>query len=653
MIPHNSTTIYIFYLSGVFLALAFFSVSVFSRIKILMRTKRINRWDRLGERIIGLFEYMFLQKRLFYDFAPGLMHALIFWGYCIISFESLNFFIGGLVKGAALPFSQGIYNIFLEIFTVLVILAVGFALYRRLIIRPRNLNLSKEAYVILGLIFLLMLSYLTLSVSQSILQHTSNRYKFVTSLLIPLAQSLSPRILLAIHDVSFWAHLAAFLIFLNILPHSKHMHVLTILFNVFFRDLESAGRIGKVDLEASEQFGIQKLPDLNWKDVLDGFTCTECGRCSSVCPAHATQKTLNPKEIILDIKRYALASHKIPKSDEGPSLINNYILTKDVWSCTTCHACVSACPVFNEHLPKIYGIRQHQVLMEGDFPEGTQLVCRNIENSSNPWGIAADKRADVFEGLKVRFFADVKKAQYLFFVGCAGSFSERSKKVTRSFIQVLNAARVDFAVLGVEEKCNCETARRIGNEYLFQQGVENSRAVFSQYQFEKILTTCPHCFNTFKNEYSDFGVTLEVIHHTEFIQSLIANGDLRLRDDLDLNATFHDSCYMGRYNGVYEEPREILKTVSANHYITEMKNSKRTSFCCGAGGGRMWMEETEGTRINIARAKEAAATGAKTLALSCPFCMTMLEDGAKAIGSEQKVLDIAEITAMALAQSDY
>ncbi|MFH1728876.1 MAG: heterodisulfide reductase-related iron-sulfur binding cluster [Pseudomonadota bacterium] len=641
MTPDHFNLSYFIYIGILILSLLFFAYSVVSRIKIMMRTSSIKRFDKPLERFIVVLKYMFAQTKLFYDPIPGLAHALIFWGFCVIAIESINFFLSALVVDLRIPFTSGYYFIFLEAFTVLVILAVAYCYFRRLFIKPDRLELTKEAHVILGLILVLMLTYFTMTMAEGTIIGKMHRLKYASLALYPMFSGFSYEFNVLIYGISWWIHLLSFLFFLNLLPYSKHMHVLTVLFNVFFSDLDKKGKMKKLDLENSESFGISNLAELTWKDVLDGFTCTECGRCTELCPANKTEKSLNPKEIILKIRDYVYANYKIKEDEKLGNILEEFILKKDIWSCTTCHACVTACPVLNEHLPKIFGLRQNQVLMEGDFPEEAQLVCKNIENNSNPWGIGSSERDKVLLDLDVPRISEKPDAEYLLYLGCAASFDERNKKVAKSLIKILKKAGVSFAVLGNEEKCCGETVRRIGNEYLFQMIAEENKAIFENYKIKKVITSCPHCFNTFKNEYPCFGLDLEVVHHTQFIDMLIKEGKLDISSKTEAKITYHDSCYLGRYNDIYNEPRSILQKICSN--VFEMPNSKRKSFCCGAGGGRMWMEETEGKRINIERAKQALATDADKIVVSCPYCLTMFEDAMKDLGENKEILDISEI----------
>jgi Fe-S oxidoreductase len=452
------------------------------------------------------------------------------------------------------------------------------------------------------------------------------------------------------------------LAFLNYLPYGKHFHVITALLNVFFIKTTPRGRLSKMELENENatSFGTGRTEELTWKQVLDVVSCTHCGRCTDVCPAWATGKPLNPKEINESLfHHFQKKEHLLPgfladhyeaeKVDIGteekplsPHLIDPGIL----WSCTSCRACENACPVDIEYVDKIVDLRRHLVLTQGSFPEEVQATFKNMENQSNPWGMSSDDRASWCQDLGVKTLAEHPEAEYLYFVGCAGSFDDRNKKIARAFVTLLQKADVDFAVMGKEEFCCGDPARRIGNEYLFQILAQQNVETLNNYKVKKILTACPHCFNTIKNEYSDFGGCFKVIHHTEFLEQLIKRGKIKAIKPRDEVITYHDSCYLGRYNEIYKAPRHILESIPELK-IVEMALTEDQGRCCGAGGGRMWMEENTGTRVNHQRMDDALETGATTVASNCPFCVTMLCDAKKDKGMEEKIktLDVVEILA--------
>lgn len=400
--------------------------------------------------------------------------------------------------------------------------------------------------------------------------------------------------------------------------------------------------------EEAESFGVGKAEEFTWKQLLDGMTCVECGRCTSVCPAATTEKPLDPRLMIHHLKDAFHDAAVKKKNESQKTLIGDIVGRDELWSCTTCGACMEACPLHIEHIPAIVDMRRYMTMTEGEMPTELQSTLENLETNSNPWGINNDQRADWAKGLEVSTMAENSEVEYLFWVGCAGSFDERYKKVSKSLVKILKKADISFSILGKEEICNGDTARRAGNEYLADMQIKENIETFKRYKIKKVVTACPHCFNTIKNEYPDFGYQTEVIHHSELIQDLIKRQALAPnKQTQELEAiTYHDSCYLGRHNKIYDSPRDLLKA-STKADLVEMPRKKENGFCCGAGGARMWMEETLGSRINVNRAKEAISTQAKTVATACPFCMTMMTDGVKACGKEGnvEVKDVAEIVA--------
>jgi Fe-S oxidoreductase len=447
-------------------------------------------------------------------------------------------------------------------------------------------------------------------------------------------------------------HLLLVLGFMMYIPRSKHLHILAAGPNIFFKHLGTPKAIEVTNLEDENatSFGLGKVTDLSWKGALDLLSCTECGRCEESCPADMTGKPLSPMRLIHDMKMelFAQKQHVLGgKTDEIPAVVRTESgITDDViWACTSCRACEEACPVNIEQTNIIFEARKNLVLMESRFPAEMQTVFRNMENNYTPWAFGHDTRADWCRDLNVKQMADHPTAEVLYYVGCAGSFDDRAKKVATAIVNLLKKANVDFAILGKEEKCNGDPARRAGNEYLAQMLIKENVEALNKYKPKKILTGCPHCFNTLKNEYPAFGAQYDVVHHTTFLEGLIQEGKLKPKQNPETGEiTFHDSCYLGRWNDVYSAPREILKAIPELN-VKEMPRNKNKGLCCGAGGARMFMEETIGKRINVERTEEALATGAKTIASGCPFCSTMLTDGVKAKDKQDHVhvKDVAEI----------
>jgi Fe-S oxidoreductase len=479
----------------------------------------------------------------------------------------------------------------------------------------------------------------------------------VSSLLVSLfgLSALSPQQIFAGFEIAYWIHMATILGFLIYIPGSKHLHLLAAAPNVFLKSLTREKAIIRTDIENEEleTFGLGKVSELNWKNVLNLYACTECGRCEEQCPAANTDKPLSPKKVVHDLK--------VDLLDQSDAILSgNYEQVKPIvregspvdgdvlWSCTTCRACEDICPVNIEHLDFIIESRKYQVLMEASFPPEVQETFTNLENQANPWGFGADSRADWCKGMDVPLMGDNPEAELLWFVGCAGSFDDRGKKISQALARVLQRAGVNFAILGPEEACNGDMARRSGNEYLAQMLIQQNVETLNQYNPKTILTGCPHCFNIIKNEYPQFGARFPVVSHAQFLFDLHKQGRLKPNGNGLGPLTFHDSCYLTRWNGIVQPPRDLLRSMN-NGQLTEMQRIGEKGFCCGAGGGRMFMEETLGKRINMERAEEVMRSGASTVAAACPFCATMLSDGLMDKESTIAVKDIAEIVDAATA----
>ncbi len=475
----------------------------------------------------------------------------------------------------------------------------------------------------------------------------------VSTLFASLLAPLGPGGAGTVSDVAWWVHNLVVLTFMNLLPLSKHFHVVTSIPNVFFSKLEPAGALSKQDLESEDAiYGTSQMRHFNWKQVLDMYSCTECGRCASQCPATATGKPLAPRQLMLDL-RDALYEHPemvLDEANETKVVSENIISDEVLWSCTTCRACEEACPVMIEYVDKIVDMRRYLVQEEARFPTELTKAFQGMERQGNPWGIGADKRADWAQGLNVPLLAENPEAEYLLFVGCAGSFDDRAQKITQALAKILEAGGVSYAILGRDEPCNGDTARRLGNEYLYQTMAAMAVETFTGMNVKKVITNCPHCYNTIKNEFPQFGGDYEVVHAADLVADLIKRGKLKLSGDGGGGTVvFHDSCYLGRYNDVYESPREILAAL-AGVEVVEAERSRSTGMCCGAGGGRMWIEEDPSQRVNTLRVEQLLETKAGTIASACPYCMTMLDDGVKSKSLEDEVQtrDLMELVAGSL-----
>ena len=589
------------------------------------------------------------QRKLLQRLGPGLTHSFIFWGFLVLAPTILIAMIGVVDKHSTLPWlgHQGWYALLVDVFCVLVLVGVIAAFYIRKVQRPRRFQGSHlgEADLILALIATIVISLLLWHATRIALH--LNEWPASWS---PVSNALShlfadDQTTKVLERVFVWIHVLTILTFLAYLPRSKHLHIFVAAINVWFGRTRAGGRLEPLrfdDPDVPEEdlrFGAGAAKDLTWKQVLDTFSCTECGRCQDACPAFATGKILSPKLVIMGLRDAVFAQ------DTDAPLVPAAVPADSVWDCVTCGACVQACPVSIEHVDHIVDLRRHLVMVESSFPTESEPMLRDVERASNPWGRAQSERADWASDLGVRVLAPGDPPpEYLYWVGCASSFDERARKTAEATAKLLQNANVDFAILGPRESCTGDPARRIGNEYVFQAFAEQNVETLNEAGVTKIVTGCPHCFNTIGNEYPDFGGSYEVIHHSELLSELVRDGRIKATNNTELPITYHDSCYLARHNDVVEAPREI---VSAIGKPVEMERSRKSTFCCGAGGAHMWMEE-RGKAINEERVREAAATGAGTLAVACPFCTVMLDDGVQSAGADLRVVDVATLLAEAI-----
>jgi Fe-S oxidoreductase len=673
-------------------------------LSILRSGRPLNRTDRPIERMKGVLVYVIAQRRLLNDIGPGLAHAFIFWGFLVLLATTGNYLTDGLVEAIlGWPIGGLLWDTVTaaaNLLIGLIILSIAYVGIRRILARPTRLALSRDAFVILGLIGIVVVTELLGDAFRFAADQTlgSRPFAVLAGPLSLLLEPLGAQAATTWFGLFAWAHILMVLAFLTYLPYSKHLHIFTSEPNVYFRNLEPRGALRFMDLEAEAPegeevvFGAKTLKDLTWRHLLDPLSCTECGRCMEFCPASMTGKTLSPKHFMEGLRDQIVAAETalsaaassqraarggvatgVEASDTALRmardramdalslpLVDNAIPEEAVWQCTTCGWCVEGCPVLIEHVDSIVEIRRNLVLEESRFPKELNVAFRNMETAGNPWGQPRSARLDWAKGLGVSVLdgapaetdgaGSAIDAGVLYWVGCAGAFDERNRKVVRAMAQLLAQADIPFAVLGPHETCCGDPARRAGNEYLFQmlaqENVGTLSAAHDAHGIRTIVASCPHCFNTILNEYPQFGLSgIEVLHHTQLLDRLVAEGRLKANRPNAAAVAYHDACYLGRYNGVYEPGRRVIDAVPGSE-VVEMDLHHRKGMCCGAGGARMWMEEREGQRINHRRAEQALALEPDAIATACPFCLIMLRDGTSDLGREEvPVRDVAELLA--------
>ena len=646
-VPGWAILLVLFSVSG-----GFFGFQVWKASKLVLKGKPEDRFDNWGARISEVITGWLGQKKVLKDRVAGGIHVLMFWGFLMLSTDMFDLASGNQFSQQVLPeVVRGPWNLMVEVGYTIAFVGCVLALIRRVVFTPEKLKGKSqlEGNVILLLIMTITTTSFVVEAGESTVSSTWEPIGYwVYATLAPAA---------SVVIAAYWAHMLAICVFLFLIPLSKHMHLVMAFPNVFFHDLRpmatmeplARGDNGKAvlldDLDV-ESFGAVNYTDFTWRDLIDGWACTSCARCQDVCPAYASGKDLNPMQIIHDVRHYANDHATTLLADETPE---EDIIARfgegAIWACTTCHACVEACPIYIDHVPKLTDARRHLMMERMEFDESVEATVlplmatiENLESDSNPYGLPAHERGDWAEGLDVKV---AEPAEYIYFAGCAASFDERNKKVARDTISIMKEAGLDVGILGMQEGCSGDAARRAGNEYLFQMLAETNLSTFEEIGVKKIVASCPHCFHTLGKEYKDYGgEDIEVMHHSQLISHLQTEGKLP-QPKHDGSVTFHDPCYLGRIGGELDAPRDAIGGVDV-----EAERHGRDSFCCGAGGAQMWMEEhvDEGyDRVNIIRSKELAATGADTVAVGCPFCSTMVTDGLSAIGAEMEVKDVAEL----------
>jgi Fe-S oxidoreductase/nitrate reductase gamma subunit len=656
-------------------ALAIFGFGVYKRWQLWTALGKPEvRNDNIGERFKLFFLNSFLQIKTFRDVYPGVMHGLIFFGFFVLifgaAFDATEFHIA---EPLGIPFLTGkfylIFSFLMELFGLFLLLGVFMAAERRYVTKPDRLgykgesdNTPDDAIVLLLLGGIIITGFIVEALRIHVTNPPWEVWSFIGYTLSKAFAGMSHDTAKTLHKITWWGHTFISLGFIAYIPYSRLLHIITVPANHFKASLKPTGYLEPIrDFETAESFGAGQLEDLTRKQIFDSDACTRCGRCQDGCPAYLSGKPLSPKKFIQDIKTYwlerapliAAAKKAAAKSGEsavpeipapGKAMVGEVIDLHELWACTNCMYCMEHCSSSIEHVPKIIHMRQYKVLTEADFAPELQLTFRNMENNSNPWGVGSHMRADWAKDLGIKTFAEDSSVEYLFYVGCAGSFDDRGKKVSAAFVKILQTAGVSFGILGTEEGCCGDSAMRGGNEYLSQTLMQTNIEIMNGYGVKKIICTCPHGYNTLKKDYPHFGGNYEVYHHTEIIAQLIASGKITFKKPVEGLFTYHDSCFLGRYNTIYDQPRSILAAVPGMK-LAEMDRKLDKSFCCGAGGARMWMEEHDGERINNMRTDQAIATHADNIAVACPFCLTMMTDGLKARGAEEKItsIDVAEV----------
>lgn len=676
--PTEQVILYVFAAMAVVLFIVgLYRTGLFNRFKVMANATgsdldRVNNpWERFWYTVADVF----MHRKILRESYAGIAHLFIFWGFVALTITTGLIFlqldiIWPIWKGWFLK--DGFYlglSLFADVFGILAIIGTLMLLARRYVIKPIWLDEKPEDKLILWFLLGVLLTGfvvegLRIQATEANPQSPMNAYTWFSPggrILAYLFSGMSVEAIKSTHRVLWWIHAVGALGFLAFIAYSKLLHIFMAPANIFMRPIVDQPPMKAMPpemFETAETFGIHNLEEYSWKDLFDTEACMRCGRCVEVCPAFNTDKPLKPRDVIQNLRTHLEQKVKLLLDENGkcrviadeeytgPALIEETIAKDTLWSCTTCMACVEVCPAYILQFPKLIDLRRYLVMMESDFPSEVTDVFKGSENNSNPWNIGSHIRADWAKGHDVPLMSEKGEAEYLFYVGCAGSFDDLSQKAAVSLVKIFKAVGLDYAILGTEEGCCGDSAKKIGNEYLYQALATANIEIFEGYNVKKIITMCPHGYNTLKHDYKELGGDFEVYHYIEILDKIIKEGKLKLKQPIaDLGAvTYHDSCYLGRYNKIYDQPRDVLRAMNPGSLV-EMSSNHAKSFCCGAGGGRMWMEETLGTRINQKRTQEVEAAGAKTVCTACPFCYTMLSDGIKELNLTEKLqaMDIARL----------
>lgn len=675
-------------------ALFLFAKVIATRVAYIRLGKKSEFDGEINYRLRRIWKNVFGQSKLLKDKKSGTIHVMMFYGFILVQFGAIDMFVKGLSPGNHLPFGMFYpgFVFFQELVTLMILTAVCWAFYRRYMEKLVRLKRGFKAGLVLIFIGTLMISVL-FGNGMAMLWHGHELTwtEPVASIFAGLFGWISADAAVILFYIAWWVHTLTLLTFLVYVPQSKHAHLIAAPINVFLSK-KVPGKLQKLDFDVEEMeedseeeiaFGVGKVEDFHQHQMIDFYACVECGRCTDVCPAAGTGKMLSPMDIMIKVRNHltekgaavtgksawvpsyafsgsagnqAAGRKEAAASVQNLALIGDVVTEEELSGCTTCRNCEDACPVNNEHVATIIDMRRYLVMTEGRMDSDIQRAVMNIERQGNPWGLSKKDRIkwrDEDESVYIPTVKELKKEDksfdYLFWVSSMGSFDSRSQKIAISFAKLMNEAGVSFAILGNTEANSGDTARRIGNEFLFQEIAEKNIKQFTKYNVTKIVTIDPHAYNIFKNEYPDFGLEAEIYHHTQLLYDLVMSGKLKPQKEIRERLTYHDSCYLGRYNGVYDPPREILKSIPGLQLV-EMDRSRENGMCCGAGGGLMWTEETTGNRINVARTEQAMQVQPSMISSACPYCLTMLSDGTKAKEVEEDIgtMDVAEILALSV-----